>query len=873
MEFCLQQTHGASAYDRERNILQTCRSTGHIDSFLLRIALLLGALIFAIPGVAQPPAAPQAGSATVTGNVTVTTGEGAANSLAGITVKLTGATPGSTTQTTITDSDGRYEFSHLAAGSYNLEATVEGFKPWTATVMLEAGQVAVQDTALQLNSVEQQVEVHGEATEMTTLSVTATATVSEHELETLPLRTGKFTEALSVSPSVIRTQEGKLNFNGQAESQGMLLVDSTENVDPVSGSFAIPVPVDAIESIKVFNTPDSSEFGGFSGGLTRIELKPPPNAWVSKLHDFVPALRAKNGHLVGLANITPRLEVGGPLIKDKLNFSEEMVYEYRRDPVRGLSWPYNETYVRSFNSLTDMQVTFSPQHLLNININIFPANNEFANINALIPQSASTNYTRRGVSLGISDAYQFGSGVVLDTVVRYTYFDTKENGQGPADMTISPAGWGGNFFNAWSRTANQMEVLPSVQLPAKTWHGRHEFKFGTDILYRAYNGSSISHPVQLLAEDGSLTERIDFQGAGLLQANSAEISTFVQDHWTLTNHLSLNIGGRLTTQSIGRDIAFAPLTGIAYAPGSGKTVIRAGAVFVYGHVPLLAADYANNQVRVITLTGTQPITLQNVYLPTGTTPSSPGSTDPGSSPRTFTWNAEIEREVRKNLSLRVAYIETHTTNLFVVDSMMPASGTSGILALLDSGSSHYRQVELTAHYRPSEWADVNVSYAWSRARGDINALSDTYVPFEAPVIRPNAYGIMPSDIPNRVIVSGFVNLPWKLVVTPLADFHSGFPYSDVDVLQNYVGMPDSLRFPNYFSLDAKLYRDIQVHLPFKEHSKTHKVRVGVFTLNGTNHKNPHDVFNNVSSPIFGEFAGLQRRFTGLTIGLGESTLH
>jgi hypothetical protein len=205
--------------------------------------------------------------------------------------------------------------------------------------------------------------------------------------------------------------------------------------------------------------------------------------------------------------------------------------------------------------------------------------------------------------------------------------------------------------------------------------------------------------------------------------------------------------------------------------------------------------------------------------------------------------------------------------------MMPASGTSGILALLDSGSSHYRQVELTAHYRPSEWADVNVSYAWSRARGDINALSDTYVPFEAPMIRPNAYGIMPSDIPNRVIVSGLVNLPWKLVVTPLADFHSGFPYSDVDVLQNYVGMPDSLRFPNYFSLDAKLYRDIPVHLPFKEHSKTHKVRVGVFTLNGTNHKNPHDVFNNVSSPIFGEFAGLQRRFTGLTIGLGESTLH
>ena len=66
--------------------MRTCSSTGHFDSFLLRIALLLGALISTIPGVAQPPAAPQAGFATVTGKVTVTTGESAANSLAGITV-------------------------------------------------------------------------------------------------------------------------------------------------------------------------------------------------------------------------------------------------------------------------------------------------------------------------------------------------------------------------------------------------------------------------------------------------------------------------------------------------------------------------------------------------------------------------------------------------------------------------------------------------------------------------------------------------------------------------------------------------------------------------------------------------------------------
>src|SRR2546429_1695039 len=57
----------------------------------------------------------------------------------------------------------------------------------------------------------------------------------------------------------------------------------------------------------------------------------------------------------------------------------------------------------------------------------------------------------------------------------------------------SPDGWSGNFFNSWNRKANQLEVLLAYQLSAKSWHGSHEVRFGTDILYRDYDGSSISH--------------------------------------------------------------------------------------------------------------------------------------------------------------------------------------------------------------------------------------------------------------------------------------------------------------------------------------------------------------------------------------------
>jgi hypothetical protein len=856
-------------------LLNILRGKATLTLWLVLGGVLLPALVCVDPGLARAGASsPQATTATISGRVSVASAQGVSNNLSAISVKLTGPAPVTTSQEEVSDTEGRFEFIHLMPGSYKMEVTVEGFKPWSATVELVGGQDAVQDAGLQLNLVEENVEVKGEATEIATESVSATATVSEQQLETLPLKTGKFTEALSVSPSVIKTQEGRLNFNGQAESQGMLLVDSAENVDPVAGSFAIPVPVDAIQSIQVFNTPDSVAYGGFSAGLTRIDLKPPSPLWNYKFLDFLPSFRGKDGHLVGIANMTPRFTVGGPLVKDKLNFSQYLSYEFRKDPVHGLSWPFNETEVYAFDSFTNLQWILSPKHLINFNLNLFQSTNLFANINSLIPQSASVNFRRRGGSFGFSDAYQFTSGMVLNTLVRYTKFYTNAYGQGPSELTINPEGWGGNYFNTSSRNADQLEALPVLQLPSKSWLGHHDIRFGVDFLYRTFTGNSLSRPVSLLDQNGAVVEQITFQGPTALHGSDTEVSEYAEDHWTVTKSLSLTLGARLSTQTIGRDAALAPRAGLAYSFSSWKTVVRAGAGLIYSHVPLLAEDFAQNQTRVLNFPSSPSITLQNVYLPGGVLANSTNPEDVGDSPRTFTWNIESETALRKNVTMRVSYYETHTEELFVVNPILPATpgGTNGFLALQNTGSAHYRQVQVTARYSPNEKAELNASYSWSRARGDLNTLSDTFIPFQIPVIRPNVYGVQPSDIPHRFLAWGFLHLPfWSLVFSPVADMHSGFAYSNVDVFQEYVGVPNSNRFPTYFSLDVKLYRDFPIRIPFRERpkGKGRKIRIGVYSLDVTNRQNPHDVFSNVASPLFGQFDGFQRRFTGLALGLGE----
>ncbi len=137
------------------------------------------------------------------------------------------------------------------------------------------------------------------------------------------------------------------------------------------------------------------------------------------------------------------------------------------------------------------------------------------------------------------------------------------------------------------------------------------------------------------------------------------------------------------------------------------------------------------------------------------------------------------------------------------------------------------------------------------------------------MLRPNLYGIQPSDVPNRLLIWGFLHIPLKFVFTPLFDIHSGFPYSNIDQNQNYLGAPNSTRFPIYFSMDARLFRDFRIHMPFGDRSKASSIRIGVSSIDVTNRHNPHDVFNNsaIGAPLYGHFAGFQRRFTELLLVL------
>ena len=65
--------------------------------------------------------------------------------------------------------------------------------------------------------------------------------------------------------------------------------------------------------------------------------------------DFIPGLRGKAGHIVGISGFTPRLFFEGSIVKNKLNFSEAFIYDVRKSPVCGLGWPTYNSFFFNIN--------------------------------------------------------------------------------------------------------------------------------------------------------------------------------------------------------------------------------------------------------------------------------------------------------------------------------------------------------------------------------------------------------------------------------------------------------------------------------------------------------------------------------------------
>jgi hypothetical protein len=94
-------------------------------------------------------------------------------------------------------------------------------------------------------------------------------------------------------------------------------------------------------------------------------------------------------------------------------------------------------------------------------------------------------------------------------------------------------------------------------------------------------------------------------------------------------------------------------------------------------------------------------------------------------------------------------------------------------------------------------------------------------------------------------------LPWKFDLAYSLDWRDGFPFSLVNQNQQLVGAPGCSRFPRYSSLDLQVERRVRLF------GFMWALRAGFNDI--TNRSNPSVVNNNVDSPDFLTYSGIQGR--------------
>ena len=140
----------------------------------------------------------QAETATINGTVTDPSG----GAVAGAKIEATNLGTNAT-QTTVTDSAGRFSVADLPVGTYNVQASTAGFKTVVESgIVLAVGGSVVVDFALPIGQMSQTVNVESEVSRVETTTSEVSTLISPQQMRDLPLNGRNFEQLLTLAPGV-----------------------------------------------------------------------------------------------------------------------------------------------------------------------------------------------------------------------------------------------------------------------------------------------------------------------------------------------------------------------------------------------------------------------------------------------------------------------------------------------------------------------------------------------------------------------------------------------------------------------------------------------------------------------------------------------
>ena len=263
-------------------------------------------------------------------------------------------------RTATSDAEGRYRFTALLPGAYELRVEVNGFRKAQYNFTASAGTKVRRDFKLEVAAVAEQINVEA-ATDQVLIDTSRTVvggTITQRQIDDLPLESRNINDLIFTLPGVappafderqladgdtkdrFRTspeEAGIFALNGGTPFSNNLTIEGLDNNDDRGARERFTPSVDAVEEFQVITNQFSAEYGRAAGGRINLRLRSGGNKYRGRAFYYFrdEALNANTyvrnsdptrGVRLPYQNSNPGFTFGGPIIRKKLFFFS--AYEY-----------------------------------------------------------------------------------------------------------------------------------------------------------------------------------------------------------------------------------------------------------------------------------------------------------------------------------------------------------------------------------------------------------------------------------------------------------------------------------------------------------------------------------------------------------------
>jgi hypothetical protein len=730
--------------------------------------------------------------------------------------------------TLTTEPDGTFAIDPALAGD-TLVVSMDGFETARVArtafshIVLSIGRATETTTVIALTPT---LAPASPTTSLLGSSLTAT-TVSR-----LPSARLKARESLPLLPSVVRGPDGLMQLGGARAHETPVLLDGFNVTDPATGNSSLNLPFEAVRGVDALRDPMSVTYGDLLGGVVNIASRRGGDRFALGVQGVIPRPRFASPGFGRLEGIFPRAHASGPAANGRVHYVTAVEYDFERIAVPGVTQGGGPDYVeKSATIFARVDVQATPRNEVTLEAVVFPSGTDSFGLSPRREEDATADLTARDVFAGVTNRFVVDQTTIFTVQVGALAHNADMMPQGRGTTFLSPSGWRGNWFSTIRRQASRVSAIATWERTTVIGSKTHDVTIAGSAAARHLHETIGNSAVAVEDGEGRPVRTVTFGAASALGVRDYPMGLLARDVWHVTDRVQLEIGARLDHR--GRHVT-APVPsgrlGIRYAlDESGQTVLKGGYGSFVGNLPLAAEAFAEYPTRtdrqIDPETGV--IVSERVLEP---------MVEHLRQPRAVTATIGIERQLMPRLDAQVSFTNRRSSRL----ATLAVPLESGSLFVRSDGTAAYRELQISARRTWANDQQLFVSYVRSVSTGELNDFAGVFQGYDVPLVQPGGQSRLPADAPNRVLAWGTFNFPRRIVVSPVMEWRSGFPYSELDGRYLYAGSPNNRAFPTFMSTDLIVYKTIT--------ARKRTADVGIQLFNVTNHYNPRDVYPVVGDP-------------------------